>query len=102
MAWSILSAVPKVRSSYTLDIHLDLNLSQTILAQVDRDRCINRLVDIMNDVFSFVNEAKPTKKIESHSLIIERMSQQVTECAYFIRDYAMNKSLCRSSSTLHV
>ncbi|KAF8324818.1 hypothetical protein F5887DRAFT_1289993 [Amanita rubescens] len=47
----------------------------------------------MNDVFSFVNEAKPTKRIVSHGLIVERMSQQVTECAYFIRDYAMNKSL---------
>jgi len=45
MAWSILSVVPK-----------------TILAQVDR---IHRLVDIMNDVFSLVNEAKLTKEIES-------------------------------------
>jgi hypothetical protein len=102
MTWNILSAVHKVRSSYTIHIHFDLNLSQTILAQVDRDSCIVRLVEIMDDVFSFVKEAEPIKKIESHGRIIELMAQQTTECAYFIRDYAMNKSFCRSSSTLHV
>jgi hypothetical protein len=103
MAWNILSVVPKVRSSYTPHIHFNLNLSQTILAQVDRDRCIVRLVEVMDDVFSFVKEAEPIKKIESHGPIFKLMSQQTTECAYFIRDYAMNKSLCgSSSSTLHV
>ena len=102
MAWSILSVVPKVRSSYSLHIHFNLNILQTILAKVDRDRSIDRLIDIMNDVCSFVREAKPTKIIESHGPIIECMSRQVAECAYFIRDYVMNKSSCRSSSTLHV
>ena len=102
MAWSILSVVPNVRSSYILHVHFILNFSQSILAQVDRDSCIDRLIDIMNDVCSFVKEAKPTKEIESQGPIIELMSQQATECAYFIRDYAMNKSLCRSSFTLHV
>ncbi len=66
------------------------------MAQVDRDRYIVRLVEVMDDVFSFVKEAEPIKKIESHGQIIELVSQQTTECAYFIRDYAMNKSLCRS------
>ncbi len=94
--------MPKVHCSYNLHIRFDLNFSQTILAQVDRDSCIVRLVEIMDDVFSFVKEAEPMKKIESHGPIIELMSQQATECAYFIRDYAMNKSLCRSSPTLHV
>ena len=102
MVWSILSVIPKVRSSYALHIYFDLSLSQSILAQVDRDSCIVRLVEIMDDVFSFVKEAEPVKKIESHGPIIERMSQQATECAYFIRDYAVNESLCRSPSTLHV
>lgn len=102
MAWSILKVVPTVRSSYTLHIRFNMNLSQTVLAQVNRDSCIIRLVEVMDDVFSFVKEAEPIKKIESHRPIIELMSQQATECAYFIRDYAMNKSLCRSSSTPHV
>jgi len=102
MAWSILSAVHNVRSSCIIHIHFDLNLSQTILAQVDRDSCIVDLVEIMDDVFSFVKEAEPMKKIESHGRIIELMVQQTTECAYFIRDYAMNKSFCRSSSTRRI
>ena len=102
MAWSILSILPKVRSSYTLHTHFNLNHLQTILAQIDRDKCIVRLVEVMDDGFSFVKEAEPVKKIESHHPIIELMSKQATECAYFIRDYAMNKSLCMSSSALHV
>jgi len=102
MAWNILSAVHKARSSHTMRMHFDLNLSQTILAQVDRDCCIIRLVEIMDDVYSFVKEAEPMKKIESHGRIIALMAQQTTECAYFIRDYAMNKSFCRSASTFHV
>ena len=72
------------------------------MAQVDRDSCIVRLVEIMDDVFSFVKEAEPIKKIESHGRIIELMAQQTTECAYFIRDYATNESFCRSTSTLHI
>jgi hypothetical protein len=102
MAWNILSAVHKVRSSYTIHMYFDLNLLQTILAQVDRDSYIVRLVEIMDDVYSFVKEAEPVKKIESHSRIIALMAQQTTECAYFIRDYAMNKSFCRSTSTLYM
>ena len=102
MAWNILSAVHKVRSSYATRMYFDLNLSQTILAQVDRDSCIVRLVEIMDDVYSFVKEAEPIKKIESHRRIIALMAQQTTECAYFIRDYAMNENFCKSTSTLHI
>ena len=85
-----------------LYIFILMRTSQTILARVDHDSCIVRLVEIMDDVLSFVKEAEPIKKIKSHGLIIELMSRQATECAYFIRDYAMNKSLCRSSPTLHI
>ena len=99
MAWSILSAVNNVRLSYIKHIHYDLNLSQTVLAQVDRDSRIVGLVETMDDVFSFVKEAEPIKKFESQGQVIELMVHQTTECAYFIRGYAMNKSLCRSSYT---
>ena len=102
MAWSILSAVPKVCSSCTVLTHFDMNLSQAILAQVDRDSGIARLVSIMDDVFSFVKEAEPMKKIEAQGRIIALIAQQTTECAYFIRDYATNKSFCRSASPLCV
>jgi len=102
MAWSILSAVNGVCSSYTLHIHFDLDLSQTILAQVDRDSRIVGLVETMDDVFSFVEDAQPMKRIASHDRIIKLVVQQTTECAYFIRDYATNESFCRLSSPLRV
>jgi len=54
----------------------------------------------MDDVYSFVKEAEPMKKIESHRRIVALMAQQTTECAYFIRDYAKIKSFCMSSSVL--
>ena len=56
----------------------------------------------MDDVYSFVKEAEPIKKIESQGRIIGLMAQQTTECAYFIRDYAMNKSFCRSTSAFYL
>jgi hypothetical protein len=71
-----------------------------IIAQADRDNCIVHLVQVMDDVYSFVKEAEPMKKIESHRRIVALMAQQTTECAYFIRDYVMNKSFCMSSSML--
>ncbi|KIM79211.1 hypothetical protein PILCRDRAFT_74639, partial [Piloderma croceum F 1598] len=91
MAWSILSAAHKARPLYVIKV-IDLKFSQTILAQVDRDNHIVHLVEVMDDVYSFVKEAEPIKRIESHGRIIALMAQQTTECAYFIRDYAMNKS----------
>ena len=102
MAWNILSTIHKARSSYAIHIYFDLNLSQTVLAQVDRDNAIVGLVEIIDDVLSFVKEAEPVKKIKSHGRIIALMAQQTTECAYFIRDYATNKSFCRSASTPHI
>jgi hypothetical protein len=48
--------------------HHDLNLIQTILAQVDRDNCIVRLVETIDDVYSFVNEAE---QINKSNLMVE-------------------------------
>ena len=56
------------------------------------------LLKVMDDVYSFVKEAEPIKKIESLGGIMALMAKQTTECAYFIRDYAMNKSFCMSIS----
>ena len=78
-----------------------LRHSQSILAQVDRDECIVHLTEVMDDAYSFVKEAEPIKKIESHGRIILLMAQQTTECAYFIRDYAANKGFCMLTSALY-
>jgi hypothetical protein len=81
-------------------MHFYLSLLQNILAQVDRDDSVIRLVKTMDDVYSFVEEADPMKKIDSLGQILELMAQQTTECAYFIRDYATNKDFCMSVSVL--
>jgi hypothetical protein len=67
-----------------------------ILAQRDRDAAVSHLVKAMDDIFSFVHEAEPVSKIKSHQEIIVVMTKQTTECAYFIRDYAMDKSFGKS------
>lgn len=69
----------------------------------------------MDDVFAFLHEAESLKKIESFKQvtdvvlapgadfpeninsqirILACMGQQTTECAYFIRDYAKDKTFC--------
>src|ERR1700733_10476634 len=100
MAWSILSAIRKVRSLYAI-LTFGPRLAQIILAQVDRDSSIIHLVEVISDVYSFLKEAEPIKKIESNCRIFSFVAQQTTECAYFIRDYAMNKTFCMSVHQLH-
>jgi hypothetical protein len=68
---------------------------------MDRDNSIVRLVKTMDDIYSFVEEAEPMKKIESLGRIIELIAQQTTQCAYFIRDYATDNDFCMSTSELH-
>jgi hypothetical protein len=69
----------------------------------------------LDDVFAFLHEAESLKKIESYKQLTEvalapgaefpeniklqirilaYMGQQTTECAYFIRDYAKDKTFC--------
>jgi hypothetical protein len=100
MAWSILSAAHKV-VPLSIVIPTDLMLSQTIVAQADRDDCVVHLLEVIDDIYSFVHEAEPVRKIESHGRIVTLMAQQTTECAYFIRDYAMEKSFCMSICLCH-
>jgi hypothetical protein len=57
------------------------------------------LIEVIDDVFSFVKDADEVKKIASHGKILVVMAQQTTECAYFIRDYA-KKGFCMSTYTL--
>ena len=86
---------------FVLYRHFDLSYLQNILAQMDRDDSIVRLVETMDNIYSFVEEAEPMKKIESFCRVVELIAQQTTECAYFIRDYAMGKDFCTSTSALH-
>jgi len=59
---------------------------------MDRDDCIIHLIEVMDDVYSFVKDAEAIRKMESQSRTVALIAQQTIECAYFIRDYAMRKS----------
>ncbi|KAF8550279.1 hypothetical protein OG21DRAFT_1419927, partial [Imleria badia] len=71
LAWSVISAANKV-----------------LVNQKDRDEKIIRLVGTMSDVFTFVHDADPLKAIKEHMKTITLLLQQVTECGYFIAEYA--------------
>ncbi|KIM88434.1 hypothetical protein PILCRDRAFT_3429 [Piloderma croceum F 1598] len=69
---------------------------QIVLVQKERDKAIDHLVAVMNDVYSFVQEAEPLKNITSHRQIVADISQQTIECAYFIHDYSIKKRTARN------
>jgi hypothetical protein len=69
MPWRILSATHKACVVNTSD----LRFFQIILAQRHRDGCIVRLIEGMDDIYSFVKEAESIKKIESHGWIVARL-----------------------------
>ena len=50
----------------------------------------------MSSVFSFVEDVEPLKAVEAHIEPITLLLQQVTECGYFITEYAKKGSFCRS------
>jgi hypothetical protein len=63
------------------------------------DASIQCLVEIMDNVFTFVHEANALDLSASSSQkdSLACMAKQATECAYFIRDYAKNKNFCTLS-----
>ncbi|KAF9460308.1 WD40-repeat-containing domain protein [Collybia nuda] len=89
LAWSILSAASKF-----------------MVDQMDRDENIQRLVSLLDDIFEFLGEASQLEtiaeltnhqenqssdvRLRTQIRILALLSQQVTECAHFICDYAKN------------
>ena len=53
---------------------------------------MKNLLESMNYAYDFVTAAESLQTIKSRPAIIERLAQQTTECAYFIRDYAAQQS----------
>jgi len=72
---------------------------QVLIKQKSRDDRIIRLAGMMGDVFTFVHDAEPLKAIERHFKTITLLIQQVTECGYFIADYAEDNYFCGSPLT---
>ena len=68
-----------------------------LVNQKNRDDQIIRLAGAMSDVLTFVHDAEPLKAIKEHIKTITLLLQQVTECGYFITEYAKQKNFCQSS-----
>ncbi|KAG2340344.1 WD40 repeat-like protein [Suillus weaverae] len=76
--------------------------SKIVLAQVDCDKAVLRLVDKVDQVYGFILQDETLSQISSaHSndgqvslmdSIIGKISQQTLECAHFIRDYSQTKN----------
>ena len=69
---------------------------QVLVNQKNRDEQVIRLAGTMSDVFTFVHDAEPLKAIKQHIKTITLLLQQVTECGYFITEYAKQKNFCQS------
>ena len=74
--------------------------TQALVNQQNRDNGVIRLATTMSNVFSFVEDAEPLKAVEAHKEPIKLLIQQVTECGYFIREYAKQNNFCQSLSPL--
>ena len=74
--------------------------TQVLVNQQNRDDRVIRLAGTMSDVVSFVEGAQPLKAIEAHEEPIKLLIQQVTECGYFIAEYAKQNNFCWSTFPL--
>ena len=70
---------------------------QVVQAQNDRDENVRVLVEAMARSCEFAQDAKGLKGSPRHAVIIEKILEQVVECAYFIRDYTRDASFGRST-----
>ena len=66
-----------------------------------RDKNVNDLVAVMDDVYEYVKTYVDSKQkileLEKNLIV---MLQQTTECGYFIREYA-KEGFCESPNILH-
>jgi hypothetical protein len=75
-----------------------------VIAQSDRDQAVLVLVNKLDQVYGFMIQDETLGQISSMRSILGQISQQILECARFIRDYSETKSFCESSSccTFHI
>lgn len=101
LAWGVVSAAHKVNKYFECQIPGTDAFIQVVMAQNNRDMAINELVISMAESCKIINEADALGKDSTHHQgIIQRFSQLVVECAYFIRDYAKDRSFGEGRSLL--
>jgi hypothetical protein len=73
---------------------------QIILAQVDCDAALLKLLDKLYEVYSFIIQDEMLGQISSMRAILGKISQQTRECAHFIRSYSETRNLCECHKLL--
>jgi hypothetical protein len=81
-------------SAFSLALIAGFIATQVLVNQHNRDDRVIRLAGTMKDVFSFVEDADVLKAVEAHKEPIKLLIQQVTECGYFIAEYAKQNNFC--------
>lgn len=70
--------------------------------QKDQDEKVIKLVKSLDDLLSFLIEAKALRNIQSSGSLnltkgqinnLQLIAVQITECAYFISEYSRNKNI---------
>jgi calcineurin-like phosphoesterase family protein len=67
-----------------------------ILAQAERDKSMDKLVRMMNDVYKYVNAHNPFKTLDKDRMeVLERLIVQTIDCAYFIQEHSKVNKFCK-------
>ncbi|KAG8214191.1 hypothetical protein J3R82DRAFT_10981 [Butyriboletus roseoflavus] len=82
------------------EIHPYASLASSVLAATNKvlanqqghDSKVTTLARVMNDVFALVHVGDCLKTIEKHRKFTTLLIQQVTECSYFVAEYAKRKN----------
>ena len=83
-------------STFSLTLLTGLTPIQVLVNQQNRDDRVVRLAGTMSSVFTFVEDAVALKAVKAHKEPIKLLVQQVTECGYFITEYAKQNNFCQS------
>ncbi|KAG1841568.1 hypothetical protein DFJ58DRAFT_688642 [Suillus subalutaceus] len=89
---SIIRTLAEVHSYAKLALSVLSWATKIILTQADCDTAILDLLQKLGDVYGFITEDKRLHQISSMHTILGQISQQILECAYFIRDYSETKN----------
>jgi hypothetical protein len=84
----VLSLPLKVRIHKSEKVIKADGVFQAVIQQYKLDEDIMTLLEKMNGIYKFALSAETLQMVKTHRKTAQRMCQQTTECAIFIREYA--------------
>ncbi|KAG1813769.1 hypothetical protein DFJ58DRAFT_892070 [Suillus subalutaceus] len=86
------SQIPQVHPYAKMALGVLSCAAKIILVQVDRDKAVLKLLEKLDEVYSFITQDEMLGKISSMRAILGKISQQTRECAHFIKNYSETKN----------